>query len=99
VTTRIESIAHALDFSRSLGETLAECERDLRRGHMPAGAYHGADSPLIQTFSERIFPIYTMRSEREIHASIIPGDHNALHGFSDASHHPAQQAEVDDFLL
>jgi len=68
----IDGIADQLDFNSGLGALLQETALLLKSPTAPAGASEPGDDPRLAEFSERLFPLYTMASERDVHQSIIP---------------------------
>lgn len=74
VSERIGQFAQELDFRSNLGDALSASVAMLEStiGH---ATYAESDLPLVATFSDRLYPLYTMASEREIHRGILPVGH------------------------
>lgn len=68
VAARIGHIARDIDFRRDLGERL---EASRRLFGTPASLVEASDSEDHAAFSEQVFAIYTMASERDVHRSIL----------------------------
>lgn len=68
IAERIAHIARDIDFAKDLGEHLESCRRLFGSdGHLGLAA----DAKEHVDFSERLFAIYTMASERDIHRAIL----------------------------
>lgn len=70
MTSQVAQIVNSLDFRAGIGETLASCTEEAGRARRPFADMNGLEAPLA-VISERIFKIYTMAAEREIHAAIF----------------------------
>lgn len=68
VAERIGHIARDINFRRDLGERLEACRRLFGT---PTGFGNSGDSEEHAAFSEKVFSIYTMASERDVHRSIL----------------------------
>ncbi|WP_152096257.1 hypothetical protein [Rhizobium dioscoreae] len=70
MTSQVADVIKGLDFRAGIGETLASCTKEaglMRSVYVDAT---GLEAP-VAAISERIFKIYTMAAEREIHAAIF----------------------------
>lgn len=91
VFNRIGAAVTTLDFERELGGLLSECLQiaDRSRGALqPVNVIADAAQPL----SQRIFAIYTMSQERDIHQRFLPVNN----GFAADAHHHAAAAQDDE---
>lgn len=91
VFNRIGAAVTTLDFERELGGLLSECLQiaDRSRGALqPVNVIATAAQPL----SQRIFAIYTMSQERDIHQRFLPVNN----GFAADAHHQAAAAQDDE---
>lgn len=68
VVERIGHIARHIDFSKDLGEHLHACHRMFGSSDTIAPAENTKD---YADFSERLFAVYTMAAERDIHRSVL----------------------------
>lgn len=68
VADRIGHIARDIDFRKDLGEHLETCRRLFGIGDERRGVSEDEDHA---AFSERLFPVYTMAVERDVHRSIL----------------------------
>lgn len=91
VFNRIGAAVTTLDFERELGGLLSECLQiaDRARGPLqPVNVIATAAQPL----SQRIFAVYTMSQERDIHQRFLPLNN----GFTAETHHSAASAPDDE---
>jgi methyl-accepting chemotaxis protein len=94
VFNRISAAVTTLDFERELGGLLSECLQiaDRARGQMlPVDTIAAIAQPL----SQRIYAIYTMSQERDIHTRFLP----IGNGFANAEATQAAAFEDDDDLF
>lgn len=88
---RISSAVQALDFQSNLGEVLEGCV--MIAGDM-AAVMAGREDPVtghgVDELSQRIYAIYTMAQERDIHLNVFPA------GVPDAPAAPAASATSDE---
>ncbi len=70
MTSQVAEIVNSLDFRAGIGETLASCAQEAGQARRAVKDLKGLETPLAG-LSERIFKIYTMAAEREIHASVF----------------------------
>ncbi|MBD1544716.1 hypothetical protein [Roseibium aggregatum] len=70
----ISRIAGELDFNSDLGTLLQETATFLKPQSGSASACEAEADPRLAEFSERLFALYTMASERDVHQSVIPVD-------------------------
>jgi hypothetical protein len=70
MTSQVANVIKGLDFRAGIGETLASCTKEAGRTRSAFVDTTGLEAPLA-VISERIFKIYTMAAEREIHAAIF----------------------------
>lgn len=70
MTSQVAEIVNSLDFRAGIGETLASCTQEASRARRQPADLKGLEEPLA-VISERIFKIYTMAAEREIHAAVF----------------------------
>ncbi|AYG69468.1 hypothetical protein CCGE531_26030 (plasmid) [Rhizobium sp. CCGE531] len=70
MTSQVAEIAACLDFRSEIGGTLASCTSEAGLARRAFADMAGLESP-VAAISERIFKIYTMAAEREIHAGIF----------------------------
>jgi len=69
VANRIGHIAREVDFRKDLGERLEACRRLFGSPeHVMTGTHQTDDHA---AFSERLFSVYTMAAERDVHQSIL----------------------------
>lgn len=91
VFNRIGAAVTTLDFERELGGLLSECLQIADRSCgplQPVSVIAAAAQPL----SQRIFAIYTMSQERDIHQRFLPVNN----GFAADAHHHAAAAQDDE---
>lgn len=74
VSERISQLAQELDFRSNLGDALAASAAMLESATGYA-TLKDQNLPLVAVFSDRLYPLYTMESEREIHRGILPVTH------------------------
>ncbi len=74
VSERIGQLAHELDFRSNLGDALAASAAMLESvtGH---ATLEDQNLSVVATFSDQLYPLYTMESEREIHRGILTVTH------------------------
>ncbi len=70
MTSQVAEIVGSLDFRAGIGETLASCTQEVGFARGMIVDKSGLEAPLA-VISERIFKIYTMAAEREIHATVF----------------------------
>ncbi|NLR98243.1 hypothetical protein HGP17_15620 [Rhizobium sp. P38BS-XIX] len=70
MTSQVAEVVNSLDFRAGIGETLALCTEEASLSRHRFASLNGLEQPL-GIISERIFKVYTMANEREIHASIF----------------------------
>ncbi|MBB3290125.1 MULTISPECIES: hypothetical protein [Rhizobium] len=70
MTSQVTEIVASLDFRSGIGEILASCTSEAALARRAFAGTSGLEVP-VAAISERIFKIYTMAAEREIHASIF----------------------------
>ena len=70
MTSQVAEIVNSLDFRAGIGETLASCTQEAGLARRSIKNLNGLETPLA-ALSERIFKIYTMAAEREIHAAVF----------------------------
>ncbi len=70
VADRIAHIARHIDFSKDLGEHLHACHRMFGSNDNISPVERSKDH---ESFSERLFAVYTMAAERDIHQTILGG--------------------------
>ncbi|NTF44777.1 hypothetical protein [Rhizobium rhizogenes] len=70
MTSQVAEIVNSLDFRAGIGETLASCTQEAGQARRAVKDLKGLETPLAG-LSERIFKIYTMAAEREIHADVF----------------------------
>lgn len=70
MTSQVAEIVNSLDFRAGIGETLASCTQEAGLARRMMTDMNGLETPLA-AISERIFKIYTMAAEREIHAAVF----------------------------
>lgn len=95
VFNRIGAAVTTLDFERELGGLLSECLQiaDRARGPLqPVNVIAAAAQPL----SQRIFAIYTMSQERDIHQQFLPVNNNFT---AETQHHTTAAQDDDDQLF
>ncbi|MDK4704007.1 hypothetical protein PH562_17285 [Rhizobium sp. CNPSo 4062] len=69
-TSQVADVIKGLDFRAGVVETLASCMKEAGRTRSAFVDTTGLEAP-VAAISERIFKIYTMAAEREIHAAIF----------------------------
>ncbi|MCM5553246.1 hypothetical protein [Pleomorphomonas sp. NRK KF1] len=74
VADRIAHIARHIDFSKDLGEHLHACHRMFGSNDNLAPVENPGDH---EAFSKRLFAVYTMAAERDIHQTILGGSMRA----------------------
>lgn len=74
VSQRIGQFANELDFQSNLGDALTSSAAMLE-SIIHFAIKPETDQPLVTSFSERLYPLYTMASERDIHRGILPVSH------------------------
>ncbi|OLP58764.1 hypothetical protein BJF93_16515 [Xaviernesmea oryzae] len=72
VFSRIMSAVNSLDFESKLGAVLA-ASAEIARGVVERNGLPEALPPAAEALGNRIFSIYTMVQERQIHLSLLPG--------------------------
>ncbi|NVP58391.1 chemotaxis protein [Mycoplana rhizolycopersici] len=97
VFSRIASAVRSLDFEDSLGEVLDECVAIAGEMAMDAGT--PAPPPSAADLSNRIYAIYTMIQERNIHAAIFPADGQETSDPSEARSAQSDEDFFDDALF
>lgn len=70
MTSQVAEIVKSLDFRAGIGETLASCTQEAGAVRRAIRDMSGLEAP-VALISERIFKVYTMAAEREIHASVF----------------------------
>lgn len=93
VFTRISSAVVSLDFESELGETFKECCQIAAQ--MPQGfnADVSGFAEKITPFTSRVFKLYTMSQERDIHMRFLPA--NASSSAGSARQHAADDLFAD----
>ncbi len=77
MTSQVAEIVGSLDFRAGIGETLASCTQEVSFARRTIMDKNGLETPLA-VISERIFKIYTMAAEREIHAKVFGVENTAI---------------------
>lgn len=96
VSERIGKIVSTLDFRSDLGNHLEDC----RRYFSNARGAEGLTDPRLAEFSARLFDVYTMASERDIHRALLPIGLSAAPDSSvGASEAAADYDTLDDALF
>ncbi|MCW2275806.1 hypothetical protein M2321_003404 [Rhodoblastus acidophilus] len=101
IARRIETVVRDLDFSGGLGEQLATCSAALRQALASAAPVQTQiPSDAVTTFSDEVYALYTMDSERELHLTVFP-DMRARVQIGDRCARPtgASEDEIEDFFL
>ncbi|TXI11023.1 MAG: hypothetical protein E6Q76_03090 [Rhizobium sp.] len=70
MTSQVAEVIGGLDFRAGIGETLASCTSEAGYARRAFADMAGLEAPLA-AISERIFKIYTMAAERDIHAAVF----------------------------
>ncbi|MGZ9722195.1 hypothetical protein [Rhizobium miluonense] len=70
MTSQVAEIVSSLDFRAGIGETLASCTREVGLARRTNLDKSGLEAHMA-VISERVFKVYTMAAEREIHAAIF----------------------------
>lgn len=94
VADRIGHIAHDIDFRKDLGERLETCRRLF--GLTADGGVVSEDEAHAD-FSERLFSVYTMAAERDVHRSILRVGGATTEGGAVAA--TVADDELDDMLF
>ncbi len=89
MTSQVADVIKGLDFRAGIGETLASCTKEaglMRSAFVDAT---GLEAP-VAAISERIFKIYTMAAERELHAVIF----GAVNCLAESARAPASDEDL-----
>ncbi|WP_141720118.1 hypothetical protein [Rhizobium sp. YK2] len=89
MTSQVADVIKGLDFRAGIGETLASCTKEaglMRSAFVDAT---GLEAP-VAAISERIFKIYTMAAERELHAVIF----GAVNSLAESARAPASDEDL-----
>lgn len=70
MTSQVTEVIGRLDFRAGIGETLASCTNEAGLARRAFADMTGLEAPLA-VISERIFKVYTMAAERDIHAAVF----------------------------
>lgn len=95
IVSRIAEVSSDLDFSSSLGDTLADCRNMLKI----FSSTNTSVSEKIEDFSKQVFSLYTMKSERETHSMVFPDISDFVMQNNTYENSKKDEEIFDDFLL
>lgn len=95
VFSRISAAVVTLDFESELGDTFNECCQIAAQLSEGFDANVSGFASKVEGFSHRVYKLYTMSQERDIHARFLPS-HVSMSGSAGASASQSQSAASDD---
>ncbi|GAK69797.1 chemotaxis protein [Agrobacterium rubi] len=98
VFSRISSAVVTLDFESELGDTFNECCQIAAQLSQGFEANVSGFSHKIETFSARVYKLYTMSQERDIHVRFLPANVSSASAATASSGSQSAAADDDDLF-